>query len=388
MRYDAVVVGAGPAGLTFARFLAAKGFKVAVLEKNEQLAMKPCGEGISIRVIETAGIRQNDVSRFISRKIRGALVVAPNGKGIEISQTIGMGFIIEKKNFLKVLGEYAAETGVEIFMKEQVRDAKPSGNAVKVLARTLEVEADLLVGADGYMSFIARKFNLETPNERRIIPAVQYVMTHVSTPDPDLAYFYLGNEVAPKGYVWIFPKEGTLANVGIGAQGVPPKAYLDKFIKAHQDIFGKSRVLEFRGAAVTISGTLKRVVADHVMLVGEAAGQVVPVTGGGIHSSIAGGRIAADVAARALEEEKLSENNLQEYKKRYDEYWGKKIRDSLKVLHAIEKMSDDELNQLAEILTPEDVVKLANGEDVAKIAVKFLKHPIFSIKLAQALLSG
>lgn len=386
--YDAVVVGAGPAGLTFARFLAAKGYKVAVLEKNEQLAMKPCGEGISARVLETADVRQSDISRFVTRKIRGALVVAPNGKGVEISQALGMGYIIDKRNFLKVLGEYAAEAGAEIYVKEQVRDARVTGGAVRIRARTLETDARLLVGADGYMSLVARKFGLETPGERRIIPTVQYVMTHVTTPDPDLAYFYLGNEVAPKGYVWVFPKDGTLANVGIGAQGVSPKAYLDKFVKSHPEFFGKSRIIEFRGAAVTIGGMLNRVVADHVMLIGEAAGQVIPVTGGGIHASVAGGRIAAEAAAKALERGDLSEKSLQEYRKRYDEHWGRRIRDSLKVLHVIERLSDDELNQLAELLTPEDVVKLANGEDVARIAMKFLKHPIFSIKLAQALLSS
>lgn len=388
MRYDAVVVGAGPAGLTFARFLAAKGFRVAVVEKNEQLAVKPCGEGISARVLETADIRKDDASRFISRKLRGALVVAPNGKGLEISQALGMGYVIEKRGMLKVLGEYAAEAGAELFVKEQVRDARLTGDVVKVTARTFEAETSLLVGADGYLSFVAKRFGLEEPGERRVIPTVQYLMAQVSTPDPDLAYFYLGNTVAPKGYIWVFPKDGTLANVGIGAQEVPPKAYLDKFVKNHPDLFSKSRILEFRGAAVTIGGMLKRVVADHVLLIGEAAGQVIPVTGGGIHTSIAGGRIAAEVAAKALEEGNLSASRLQEYRKRYDEYWGKRIRDSLKVLHVIEKLSDDELNQLAEILTPEDVVKLANGEDVARIAAKFLKHPIFSIKLAQALLSS
>jgi len=123
------------------------------------------------------------------------------------------------------------------------------------------------------------------------------------------------------------------------------------------------------------------------MLVGEAAGQVIPLTGGGIHTSIAGGKIAAEVAAKALEAGNLSEKALSEYRSKYDEYWGRKIRDSLKALHVIEKLSDDELNQLADILTGEDIVNLANGENVAKVALKLLKHPVFSIKLARVLLS-
>ena len=75
--YDALVVGAGPAGLMYSRVLATKGFKVAVVEKNDQLAVKPCAEGISVRVLKTAEINKPDHSRFVSHVIKGAVIVAP-----------------------------------------------------------------------------------------------------------------------------------------------------------------------------------------------------------------------------------------------------------------------------------------------------------------------
>jgi digeranylgeranylglycerophospholipid reductase len=385
--YDALVVGAGPAGLMYSRVLAAKGFKVAVVEKNEQLAVKPCGEGISARVLKTAEIEQSDYNRFISHVIKGAVIVAPNGKEVIVKEEGEMGYVIDKKNFLRVMGEYSASTGAEIYMKEPVKELTFQKDHWLVKTRTMDLEAKLLVGADGYLSFVSRALGLEKPGERKVIPAIQYVMPNVDVHDPDMTYFFLGNEVAPKGYVWIFPKDGRLANVGIGVQGGAPKAYLDKFIKMHPEIFKKVNVLEFRGAAVTIGGMLSEIVTDHAILIGEAAGQVIPLTGGGIHTSIAGGKIAAEVTAKALEEGNLSKQRLSEYKDKYNEYWGKRIKDSLKGLHAIEKLSDDELNQLADILSPEDVVNLANGENVASVAVKLLKHPLFSIKLARALLS-
>lgn len=387
MQYDAAVVGAGPAGLMFARVLASKGFRVAVLEKNETLAVKPCGEGISARVLQTAEINRSDTQRFVSHAIKGAVVVAPNGRKVVIKEEGELGYVIDKRNFLRVMGEYAASYGADIYMKEPVKEVVFENGHWTVKARTVELEARLLVGADGYLSYTAKALGLEKPGERRVIPTVQYVMPNVELEDPDMTYFFLGNEVAPKGYVWIFPKDGRLANVGIGVQGASPKAYLDKFIKNNPSIFGRARILEFRGAAVTIGGMLSEIVSEHAMLVGEAAGQVIPLTGGGIHTSIAGGKIAAEVASKALAEGDLSKKRLEEYKKLYNEYWGKRIRDSLKGLHAIEKMSDEELNQLAEILSPQDVVNLANGENVASVALKLLKHPIFSIKLAKALLS-
>lgn len=387
MKYDAVVIGAGPAGLMFSRKLAEHGFRVAVVEKNETLAVKPCGEGISARVLQTAEVSKSEVNRFVSRPIKGAAVVAPNGKEVLISEKGEMGYVIDKRNFLRVLGEYSASAGADIYMREQTREITVSGGVVRVATRTLELEAPLVVGADGYLSVTARVFGLEKSGERKVIPALQYVMTNVEVRDRELTYFYLGNEVAPKGYVWIFPKDGSLANVGIGVQGAAPKAYLDKFIKSHPEIFGKSKILEFRGAAVTISGMLERIVADHVMLIGEAAGQVIPLTGGGIHTSIAGGKIAAEVAAKALEKGDFSAKTLGEYVSKYNEYWGKRIKDSLRALHIIERLSDDELNELAEVLSPEDVVNLANGENVTAVALKLLKHPLFSVKIAKALLA-
>ncbi|MCC6003042.1 MAG: NAD(P)/FAD-dependent oxidoreductase [Thermofilum sp.] len=386
MLYDALVVGAGPAGLMYSRVLSARGFKVVVVEKNEALAAKPCGEGISARVLRTAEISKADHSRFVSHVIKGAVVVAPNGKEVVVKEEGEMGYIIDKKNFLRVMAEYSASSGADVFVKEPAEEVSFRGGHWVVKTRTMELQARLLVGADGYLSFVSKALGLERPGERKVIPTIQYVMPSVEVRDPDMTYFFLGNKIAPKGYVWVFPKDGHLANVGIGVQGGPPKAYLDGFIKKHPEIFKKPCILEFKGAAVTIGGMLSEIVADHALLIGEAAGQVIPLTGGGIHTSIAGGKIAAEVSAAALEEGNLSRQRLSEYKDKYNEYWGRRIKDSLRGLNAIEKLSDEELNQLADILSPEDVVNLANGENIATVAIKLLKHPIFSIKLARALL--
>lgn len=387
MRYDAIVVGAGPAGLAFARSLAEKGYSVIVVEKEDQLSKKPCGEGISARVLETARIPRSEADRFASRRISGAAIVAPNGKAVVIRQEGEMGYVVDKRAFLRVMGEYAAAAGAEIVMLEPAREITRGKDGVKVKTRTLELEGKLLIGADGYLSRVAKTFGLERPGERKVIPTVQYVLANVELEDPTLTYFYMGNEVAPLGYVWIFPKDGKLANVGIGVQGASPKRYLDKFIKEHPEFFSKSTMVEFRAAAVTIGGMLERIVDERVMLIGEAAGQVIPLTGGGIHTSIAGGVIAAETAAKALEKGSFTVDILSEYPREYDKYWGKKIRDSLKALKAIEAMNDDELNMLADILEPEDIINLANGENVAKVAMKLLRHPVFSIKLAKKLLA-
>ena len=129
-------------------------------------------------------------------------------------------------------------------------------------------------------------------------------------------------------------------------------------------------------------GQIEKIVDGGVMVCGDAAGQVIPLTGGGIHSSIVAGKVAGEVAAEFLGGKTKS---LEEYPKRYT-YWTKRIRDSLKALKVIEKLTDRELNQLADVLSGTDVVDLASGIDVRRVALKLLKHPYFALRIAKSLL--
>ncbi len=385
-KYDAIVVGAGPAGLMFSRVLSSKGYDVLVLEKHGYLGVKPCGEGISLKTLETAIISQKEASIFISREIKRAHVYAPDGTRITIEEK-GRGYVLDKRKFLKVMAEKALDAGAILLPMTPAKEFIRIDEKFKVIAKGQEYETRLLIGADGYLSTVARKLGLESVGKREIIPTAQFLMSHVELYDHEGTEFYLGNNVAPRGYAWVFPKEDNMANVGIGVRGASPISYLRKFIREHPKLFSKAKPIEFGAAAVTIGGMLKKIVDDNLMLIGEAAGQVIPLTGGGIHSSIAGGAIAAEVASQALEEDDLRSSKLKAYVNEYSSYWGKRIRDSKRALSVIEKLSDKELNELAKILDSKDILDLANGEDLMRVATKLMKHPVFSVKIATKLMS-
>lgn len=385
-RYDAIVVGAGPAGLMFSRVLASKGYDVLIFEKHGYLGVKPCGEGVSLKTLETARLSQKEASIFTSKEIKRAHIYAPDGTRVTIEEK-GRGYILDKRMFLKVMAEKALDAGATLLPMFPAKEFIRNDDGFKVIARSHEYEARLLIGADGYLSTVARRLGLESMGKREIIPTAQFLMSHVKLYDPEATEFYLGNSIAPGGYAWVFPKEDDMANVGIGVRGAPPLSYLEKFIKEHPNMFSRAKPIEFGAAAVTIGGMLKKIVDDNLMLVGEAAGQVIPLTGGGIHSSIAGGAIAAEIASEALEENDLSSSRLKAYVNEYASYWGKRIRDSKRALNAIERLSDKELNELARILNPKDILDLANGENLMKVATKLMKHPVFSVKIASKLMS-
>jgi len=396
-----VVVGAGPAGLVAARTVASSGYNVIVLERERRLGAKPCGEACSRATLVDSMIDPG--GDFVVREIAGARVYAPDGSSVAIQGDVGVGCILDKALYLEHLASKAAEAGAEIRVGCDVESMKRNdSNAGRADGESLfqvgvrpgagagsgkeeGFEANVLIGADGFNSTVARRFGLEEGGERELIPCVQYHMVNCDFADDGVAEFYLGRTVAPRGYAWAFPRGDGRANVGIGVRGAPAKPYLDRFVEAHSKMFGKARVIGFEAAPVTVGGLLKRVVADGVVLVGEAAGQVVPLTGAGIHSGVAGARMAGLVVSDALAEGDVSAAVLERYQRDYAARWGRRIGDSLKALKAVEKLSDEDLNELAGLLSQDDVLDLANGLDISRVASKLIRHPLLGLRLARAL---
>lgn len=380
-----IVVGAGPAGLMASRKAAEAGACTLLLERENSLGKKPCGEAVSVSTLEDAGVKGG---KFIRNRVEIFRVHAPDErKYVDIlSRKLGTaGYVIEKGLFLKELAYLAAKRGVEMRMGSPVLDLRREEGGWVVLAKhgseRKKFRGKIVIGCDGVNSVVTGKaLRVKKPE---IIPCFQYKMVNCGVEDPHTLEVYLGKEVAPGGYVWLFPKDGGEANVGIGVRGAPAKPYLDRFLSSHPELFGRAGVVEVGAAPVPVGGEVERVVGEGVMVCGDAGGQVIPLTGGGIHSSVVAGKVAGEVAGEAVK----GDRELQEYPRRYEE-WSERISRSLKVLRLIEKLSDKELNQLADLLTGQDVVDLANGTNLKRVGRKLLRHPHFALRLARGLLGG
>lgn len=349
-RYDVVVVGAGPAGTTCARFAASRGASVLVLEKDRDVGMPVrCGEAVSNRSLEEIV----DIDpRWIAATIRRFRLVSPSGHVVE-PDLGGHGYVLERRLFDYDLARLAVEAGAEVHTKCYVDGLLPDGaggwKGVSLLwkgeART--VEARVIVGADGVESRVGKWAGVDTTTHMRDMETcAQMTLSNVDLED-DACEFYFGNDTAPMGYLWVFPKGNGMANVGVGISGMASKKkaairYLQEFVQRR---FPGAGVLTTVAGGVPCATTVETLVRGNVVLVGDAAHQVNPMSGGGITSGMRGGKFAGEAIARALETGDLS--LLQEYPRRWKKELGAKHDTYYRMKAAVYKFPDATLDDIA-----------------------------------------
>ena len=297
----------------------------------------------------------------VTSRIEGADVYVPDGRRVRVADEKTKGYILERKMFDKHLAIESAKAGTDIMVKTRfkdliMREGKVCGVVAEYLGETVEVEADLVIAADGVESTLARKAGLNMVKiPEKIFSCAQYEVVGLDVPSNWLK-FYFGEQVAPGGYAWIFPKGDKVANVGLGVRGTKETAYthLKRFV---------SRVdatpVELNVGGIPVSGPVDKTFADGLLVVGDAAGQVDPLTGGGIRITAVCGRIAGEIAAEAVKTGNASEKFLKRYEDIWKEKIGKNLVMSLKYRKVLDTLTDEDMNRLGKFAEEHDVMSIS-----------------------------
>ncbi|HNX18216.1 MAG TPA: NAD(P)/FAD-dependent oxidoreductase [Methanoregula sp.] len=355
-KYDVMIIGGGPAGALAAKTAAEKGLSTCLVEKRPAIgAPVRCAEGIGKEGL--AEFIQPD-PRWISADMSGATIVAPDGFEMSLASSLAgskVGYILDRKVFDRALVWQASEAGADIFVKTRaaapiMSDGRVKGAQLEYCGNVSKVNAEVVIAADGVESKFGKWCGIDTTVPvREIMSSVQYVMTDIDI-DPGATVFYLGNEVAPEGYLWVFPKGKRAANVGIGISGKKSgkghraKDYLDRFVKQK---FPHGKTIECIVGGVSVCRPLDCTVADGLILAGDAARVVDPLTGGGIYNAMYTGKLAAEVAADCIAKGDVSKKALMVY----DKTWraskmGKAIERNYLIKEYLIKQSDEKLNTI------------------------------------------
>jgi digeranylgeranylglycerophospholipid reductase len=372
---DVAVVGGGPAGSSAARAAAAAGAHVVLLEEHPVIGSPVfCAEGLSLNGIKDAGLEP--VAPLVAQKITKARVFAPNRNYIDLTSDNWVGYTLNRQFFDKAIGDLAVKAGAELMTDTKVtgvfrENDKVAGVIAEHGKEQVKVKAKVTIGADGYWSIVRRSAGMERwyPD---VVTCAQYQLGGLHLDNPSTNEFYVGTCYAPGGYAWIFPKNGETANVGLGVRNIhtePAINYLRKFLDSDPRFEG-AKVLRRNGGVTPVSGMLDKIVDDNLMLVGDAAGQLVPMTGAGIHSGIEAGKMAGKEAVDAIVGEDTSAKRLNQYRVKFEKYWGKRIRDSRRIVEMLDKFSDDDLNILSTVITNDEILSLANGQNTKRMVAK------------------
>ncbi len=345
--YDVTVVGAGPAGATTATMLAQKGYDVLLLDRYDFPRDKICGDAVpagAIRTLTNLGMGDK-ISAAVDRGEFYALtqmrLVSPNGKALVASfkeeEDGVVSYVAPRKYFDAIIQAHAVDSGVtfkQATVKEPlVEDGVVKGVQAQFNGHVETVRSKLVVGADGVTSVITR--NLRPKDDQHVdLHRAVALRAYIKGMDmfPREVEFYLYDDILP-GYAWIFPLSDDSANIGLGMRldhfrkhKKNLKKMLEQFLEMPEI---KKRLkpgykLEDVATWQLNFGSQKHLqhVYDGALLVGDAAGLINPLTGGGIHNSIISGDLATQTIEEALKANDVSRERMQIYEQRInDRMW-------------------------------------------------------------------
>ncbi|MCH8815495.1 MAG: NAD(P)/FAD-dependent oxidoreductase [Chloroflexi bacterium] len=310
MTYDAIIVGAGPAGSTTARLLAREGAKVLLLDKQKFPRDKPCGGGVTLRAASELDI---DLTPVIEQTVFGARFSLRLRKGFDRQFEKPLSYMTQRARLDSYLAECAAKAGAEFHDGEAVRAINPQQVPV-VRTDHGTYTSQVLIGADGANGVVAAATGLRPGAEHAValegnLPASGDLLEdwhdHIGMDLGDVA----------GGYGWVFPK-GDHLNVGVGGwsyAGSMLRPKLARLARSHG--FDPDKLEHLRGHRLPLRVPGTAIADGRVALVGDAAGLIDPLTGEGIHMAFASGRLVAESAISLLTGEV---DNLSGYQRAVD----------------------------------------------------------------------
>lgn len=405
-KYDAVIAGAGSAGLFAAFRLAKSGFKVAVVEMKPEskIGEKVCGDAVGEHHFERLGVEPPKLGEDAVSLFKGVRVYSPSKKAYVTAW--GKGYALNRKAFGQKLLKWALDAGAELYDSHKVIEPIIEENWVKGLVALredgtrVEILGKVTIDATGASPVLRTRLpkewwvSEETPIEDYNI-AYRVIAEVEEEQETDLAIIYLDPKVAPGGYWWWFPKGKHVVNVGLGVQPKPgapnPKDNFNKYIRLVLEK-ARAKIINEGGGLCPTRRTIACMAWNGFVIIGDAACTANPIHGGGIGPSMLSADAAAKVITEALEKGEPTVENLWKIHKLYHEAYGAK-QASLDVLRIyMQKLTTEDLDFVIEkkIVSDEELAEMGyRGELVSAVvskttkAIKLLTRPSLLKELVQ-----
>ena len=297
--YDVIIVGAGPAGSTLGYELARRGISVLILEKDKLPRNKPCAGGVTFRA---HALLDFDIGPVTQRLVYGMKISYQLGDFCVKRYRDPLAHLVMRREFDHLLVRKAQDAGAAVIDGVRAEQVSSSEGRVEVTTKHGSYRAKIAVGADGANSVVAAKTGLMKDAQRELA-----LEAEVSVSDKKLdeisSFISVDLGCIPGGYGWVFPKK---SHVSAGVTGPARlsgifKPYLDRVLQQ----FGEYDIVDFSGHVMPMRRRGSSIQTGGVLLVGDAAGLIHPLSGEGIFYAIKSARLAAPVIVSALQSEKV-----------------------------------------------------------------------------------
>jgi len=350
--YDVIIVGAGPAGSYIAYELASSGHDVAVFEEKSASGLNVCCTGIiSTECFQSLGLG----TEVILNEVNSAKFFSPSGRCLRLQTEKVQAYVVNRLLLDKGLASKAQSQGAQYFFSSPVTSIIPGKDRIRVETSCFGAReifsARAVVLANGFRPKLPRKLGLG-----KIKSFLIGAQAEIEVRNMDEFEVYLGQEIAPGAFAWLVPTSTNRAHVGLLATS-RAKLYLRKFL---DNLFGRGRItsqeVEIGQKAIPV-GTLARSYGDRVLVIGDAAGQVKPTTGGGIYFGHLGAQIAAQVLDEALSSDNLTASQLSRYQKQWKAKMGKELSRGYWARWVYDKLSDRQIEGIFNILNSDGMAE-------------------------------
>ena len=341
--YDAAIIGGGPVGSQVAGRLAEAGYRTVVLEKKERLGGQVCCTGIVSReCVEAYHIPESVIYRWVN----SASIFSPAGRVIRVYRDKPQAAILNRSAFNAECARQAQIKGAEYLFSNEVTGIETGKNELTLETNNHNnLHARAVIVTTGFASHLIDKLGLGGADD-----FVMGAQAEVETVDIDEVEVYFGNRIAPGFFAWLVPASDNKALVGLLSRRHPP-AYLRSLLSqlvAEGKIVSADVPLTYGGVPIK---PLPQTYGERLLVVGTAAGQVKPLTGGGIYFGLLSADLAANTLARALAADDLSSNKLAGYERSWKRRLNNELRTGSHARRFFEMLTDRQVDRLFAMIT-------------------------------------
>ncbi len=386
-KFQAVVVGGGPAGSFAALNLSTLGVQTVVFEEHPIIGFPShCAGHLSIHSLRNLGLYPLPPG-IVENEFSIANFHSSGGTTFSVRLNRPVTCVVNRELFDKHLAKKAQASGAEYRLNSRVSSLVSDRGVVKGVNvehdnRTESFAADIVVDGEGIACKLSKEAGLPKPNGEKLVYAVEAEVDNVRDVDTKAVEVFVGKDYAPGFYAWLIPRRDATAKVGLATNSGNPKELLQRLVRKHPVaslMLHGTRFVKMMFHSITLGGQIPSTFTNGFLAVGDAASQVKPTTGGGVVFGLTCARIAAETISEATKRGDLSARSLQQYQARCNGKLGFDFGTMLRARHFLDSLSDERMDTLLRTLNRLGFDKaLADVEEIdfqGKLALQILTKP-------------